>query len=198
MIVAVIVSDRGDQYLPGCVASLKAHVLGDLTTITVDDHDHQLGMAGAVRHGWTQALDAGASYVLHVEEDFRFLEPVFLGDLVYVLDRDSTLAQVVLKRQAWNDLEQAAGGIVEADPSAYEERAAMGRNLRWTAHRKIFSLNPCLIPRHVLELGWPDGNEAEFTQRCLDAGFQFAFYGGKFDPPRVEHVGFHRSAGWRL
>lgn len=196
MIVVVVISDRADQYLPGCVASMAAHVLGDRTTITVDDRDHHLGMAGAVRHGWQQALDAGADYVLHVEEDFRFLEPIFLGDLVRILDAAPVLAQVVLKRQPWNDIEQAAGGIVEADPDAYEEASA--GQLRWTEHRKIFSLNPSLIPRHVLELGWPDGNEAEFTQRCLDVGHRFAFYGGKLDPPRVEHVGFHRSAGWRL
>lgn len=198
MIAAVVVSDRADQYLPGCLASMHAMILGDHDTIVVDDRDHTLGLAGAVRHGWTQALDAGADYVLHVEEDFRFLEPIYLGDLVYILNRACSLAQVVLKRQPWNAIEIAAGGIVEADPAAYTQYGATGRNLCWTAHRKIFSLNPCLIPRKVLELGWPDGNEAEFTQMCLAAGYQFAFFGGRFDSPRVEHVGFHRAAGWRL
>ena len=198
MIVTVFVSDRGDQYLPRCIDTFDTYVYGESDRIVVDDRDHRFGMAGAVRDGWTRALDLGADYVFHVEEDFEFRSPVQLDSLQYILDRAPHLAQVVLKRQPWNEQEKQAGGIVEQEPDAYVECGAMGRNVRWTEHRRIFSLNPCLIPRRTLELGWPDGNEAEFTQRCLDAEMLFAFYGGRFDPPVVHHVGYQRSGGWRL
>lgn len=199
MIGAAFISDRGDLYLPGCLDSVdRMNVAWDGPCEVVDDYEHKLGMAGAVRAAWQWALDSGCDYLFHVEEDFRFLQPVPFDQLVYVLERAPHLAQVVLKRQPWNDEEKAAGGIVECAPNEYVECKAWGRNITWTEHARIFSLNPCLIPRRVLELGWPDGNEAEFTRRCLDAGYRFAFYGPKFAPPMVEHVGEHRSDGWRL
>lgn len=197
MIGCIVVSDRGDLYLPGCINSLQENVRADFTEI-VDDHEHKLGMAGAVRRAWQWALDSGCDYLFHVEEDFRFLQPVDLDSLRYTLDRNPLLAQVVLKRQPVNDEEIAAGGIIESHPDDYTECKAWGRNIIWTEHSRIFSLNPCLIPRRVLELGWPDGNEAEFTQRCIDAGYRFAFYGARHAPPVVEHVGEVRAVGWRL
>lgn len=197
VIAAVIVSDRGDQYLHGCLASMQ-QIDGEMTSVFVDDSAHKLGMAGAVRQGWEEALDLGADYVLHVEEDFLFTHPVRLDDLIYVLDRNPNLAQVVLKRQPWSDEEKRAGGIVEMDPSIYSEFTSWGRRISWTEHARIFSLNPCLVPRSVLEMGWPDGNEAEFTQMCRDRGLRFAFFGTKHAPPVVEHVGVNRAHGWRL
>jgi hypothetical protein len=65
-------------------------------------------------------------------------------------------------------------------------------------HKRIFSLNPCVIPRRVLDLGWPDGNEAEMTTNLVASGYRFAFYGKRDDPPRVIHVGAERGIGWRL
>lgn len=198
MIEVVIVSDRADLYLPDCLRSLADAWPYHPAPIIVDDRLHRLGMAGAVRQGWEQALARGADFVLHVEEDFRFSQPIPIDKLQFVLERCPDLAQVVLKRQPWNEQEKAAGGIIEANPDAYVEHRAFGRNVVWSEHWQIFSLNPCLIPRRVLELGWPDGNEAEFTKRCVDEGLHFAFYGAKADPPLVEHVGHQRAQGWRL
>lgn len=198
MIGCVVVSDRGNLYLPDCLANLAAYLGGSIPVKTVDDSRHTLGMAGAVRAAWQTALDDQWDHLLHWEEDFRIDQPVDLDGMQYVLDRAPHLAQIVLKRQPWNDEEIAAGGIIELHPDDYTEFKAWGRNIRWTEHSRIFSLNPCLIPRSVLELGWPDGNEAGFTEKCLDAGYRFAFYGGRDDPPRVEHVGTVRGTGWRL
>lgn len=194
MIGLVVISDRGDLYLPDCLRSVAVNVDYSFGfTTVVDDREHRLGMAGAVREGWGRALAAGCDFVLHWEEDFLAAGPVDLDDLVAVLDRAPYLAQVVLKRQPWSPEEHAAGGIIECNPDDYTQDDG-----GWVEHERIFSLNPCLIPRNVLELGWPDGNEAEFTRMCLDAGYSFAFYGDRLDPPRVLHVGAERSAGWRL
>lgn len=196
------ISDRGDAYLPSCRESFYAN-FGEFSEVVVDDSDHRLGMAGAVQAAWAWALDAGVDYLLHVEEDFVFTGPVNLDDLVWILDHAPHLAQVVLKRQPWSAEEKAAGGIIEQDPGAYTQCGGMRHSLAWVEHSKIFSLNPCLIPRKVLELGWPSGplgvgNEAGFTQRCIQAGYRFAFYGQMGDPPVVDHVGVERAAGWRL
>lgn len=194
----VVVSDRGDLYLPGCLKELEAD---SWLPHVIDDSTHGLGMAGAVRAGFQWALDNDCDYVLWWEEDFRFgpeMTTVPFGGMKYVLESRPELAQVVLKRQPWNFHEQQCGGIIEANPTAYTEHSSPGQHVHWTEHREIFSLNPCLIPRRVLELGWPDGNEAEFTERCLTAGLRFAFYGKKYDPPLVEHIGFQRGEGWRL
>lgn len=189
----VVISDRGDLYLPDCLRSLAANVDWPFgfTTI-VDDRDHKLGLAGAVREGWGRALDAGCDYVFHLEEDFRFAGAIALSSLGLILVDAPHLAQVVLKRQPWSQEEQIAGGVIECHPDAYTDEGG------WVEHGRYFSLNPSLIPRRVLELGWPDGNEAEFTEICLAKGYRFAFYGAKSDPPRVIHVGTHRAAGWKL
>lgn len=197
-IVVAWLSDRADQYIHQAQASFRQSIDTVLLGKTFDDRDHHLGLAGNVRAAWQWAIDMDCDYLFHVEEDFLFTAPVDLAALQLVLESEPRLAQVVLKRQPWSPPEIAAGGIIEQDPGAYIEVHKWGRSLKWVEHRKIFSLNPCLIPRKILELGWPAGNEAEMTRRCLDAGYRFAFYGGKTDPPKVEHIGAQRSHGWRL
>lgn len=198
MIGLAFISDRGDQYLPKCIASLTANVEPDCLT-TIDDREHRLGLTGAVNKAWAWALDRGCDYLFHVEEDFVFNEPVDLSGMQYILDRCPWLAQVVLKRQPCNPEEAAAGGIIECHPDEYTDKAAFGRNLSWVEHSRIFSLNPCLIPAHVLRMGWPKGGgESEFTQTCVEQGLRFAFYGQRTDPPRVTHIGTERASGWHL
>ncbi len=198
MIGCVVVSDRGARHLPGCIDNLGAYLGGSVPVHIVDDRDHRLGLAGAVQTAWAYALDAGWTHLLHWEEDFRIDRPVPVDDMQWILDRAPHLAQVVLKRQPVNGEEVMAGGIIECHPDDYTECHGLRQSCPWTEHTRIFSLNPCLIPRAVLQLGWPEGNEAAFTQTCVDAGYRFAFYGAKDTPPMVEHVGHTRAAGWRL
>lgn len=201
-VVCVVISDRGNLYLPGCLDSLDQHLPPHIPRIVVDDSDHELGMAGAVQKGWAEALGRGADYVLHVEEDFRFLD-LPLDQMRWILDRCPHLAQVVLKRQPWSAEEHAAGGQMETNPTAYTQMRGLGHDVWWCEHQTLFSLNPSLIPRRTLELGWPSGplgvgNESGMTKQCLDRGMSFAYYGKRDDPPRCEHVGHQRSTGWRL
>lgn len=185
----VVISDRGDTHLPRITQELSDL---EIEFLLVDDRNHHLGLAGAVREAWRLALHTDCDYLLHIEEDFTFPAGIPVAEMVKVAERSPHLAQVVLKRQPWNDTEKQAGGIIEAAPHAYRQR------LGFVEHTEIFSLNPCIIPRRVLELGWPDGNEAEFTIRLLDLGYRFAFFGYTADPPRCIHLGNERAAGWRL
>jgi hypothetical protein len=191
----VVVSDRGDLYLPDCLDNLTT-VLPEAEVLLVNDEDHKLGMAGAVRRGMEMALETGCEFVLWVEEDFRFLDRPPVRDMAIILDFYPHLAQVVLKRQPWSGEEHAAGGIVEMAPSDYSDQSFMG--ISWLEHKRIFSMNPCLIPRNILEFGYPDSNEAGQTERLVAAGFSFAFYGKRDDPPLVHHVGHERGSGWKL
>jgi hypothetical protein len=154
-------------------------------------HPLRRGLAAAVQSAWAD-LPADIDYVFHVEEDFVFVEPVDIDGMAMVLKEHGRLAQLVLKRQPWSPEETAAGGIIESHPDEYRQRDG------WVEHTRIFSLNPCLIPRVVVDMGWPAGNEAEMTARLVADGWSFGFWGRRDDPPRVFHIGARRSAGWML
>lgn len=197
MIGVAFISDRADKYLPGCIHSFVRFVypslsIDEMTVTVIDDRDHRLGMSGAVNAAWDWARAADVDYLLHVEEDFRFTADIDVHALADLLDEDPTLAQVVLKRQPWSPEEHRAGGIIECHPLDYTDLPGH------VVHQRIFSLNPCLIPRRILDLGWPAGNEAEMTTNLVARGYRFAFLGHRSDPPRVEHVGAERGIGWRL
>ncbi len=202
MIAAVFVSDRPpDLYLDNCVKTLdtqpEAELIAERTVI--DDRAHQLGMAGAVAAAWDWALWTNCDYLLHIEEDFEFDRLPLLG-MREVLERNPHLAQVVLKRQPWSPQEHLAGGHLEVAPHLYTQHERDG--MQWLEHDWLFSLNPCLIPRKVLQLGVPESNgrgfEREMTDRCLQAGLRFAYYGHRTDPPRCRHMGPQRAGeGWR-
>lgn len=202
MIAAVFVSDRpADLYLKECMASVMRQPDWDLISdyTVIDDREHKLGMAGAVAAGFDWAMWTDCDFVLWIEEDFEFYRLPLLG-MREVLERNPHLASVVLKRDPWSHIEHMAGGQIEVAPHLYTQRERDG--MQWVEHEFLFSLNPCLIPRKVLELGVPESNErgfeAEMRDRCIDAGLRFAYYGHRDDPPRCKHIGAQRGgAGWR-
>ena len=209
----VVTSHRGDLYLPETLAIAREMLPWDRIEwkVLVDDAGDtscgdqfdaiswsgaRTGLAQAVQRGWNYCLDADFTHVFHLEEDFHLLEPVDLDAMADVLDEFGNVAQITLKRQPWSPEEQRAKGIVEMDPQAYVEVAFPHE---WTQHRRCFSLNPSLIPARIVRQGWPQGNEAEQTQRLVEAGQVFGFWGRKYDPPRCLHVGSQGgmgSQGW--
>lgn len=203
MIVAAFISDRADLYIDECLASFQRYV--DLSLISAheifDDRYHEYGMAGNVQRGFDWAVERQADYVLWVEEDMRFERRVPLREMRDILASHPHLAQCVLKRHPWSHEEVRAGGQMETDPSAYTQHSDAHHT--WVEHQTLFSLNPCLIPCEVVELGWPSGqlgvgNESGMTKKCLDLGLSFAYYGARHDDPYVRHVGHQRGEGWRL
>jgi hypothetical protein len=150
------------------------------------------GFAGAIRAGWDE-IGESCDHITHLEDDFTFNEPVPLERMVAVLKARPDLAQIVLKRQAWNEEERAAGGIVELHPDDFTETVIEGETL--TTHRRFFSTNVCVYPTRLCRVGWPQVPRSEgiFTHLLLrDPMLKFAFWGGKFDPPRIEHIGRER------
>lgn len=219
--LAVITDGRG-EYLKQTIASLSPNLgYGFDGRFLIDDsgdpeyaawlddefphfkrwsHLDRSGLAASVHSAWILARDSGADFLWHQEDDFTFTGPVDLGAMAGVLDEQSHLAQLSLKRQPVNHTEVAAGGFMEVAPWAYiDHRDDSGA--RWVEQEQIFSFNPCLIPRRVLELclaGASDGLERGVTDTLLAAGYRFGILGTITDPPRVTHIGASRSSGWKV
>lgn len=191
MSVTLLLIDDGRPYRERCVASINEMLPSVERPVEVDDSDHELGFAGAIQRGWDQIR---TDWVFHVEADFVFRAPVPLDRMIAVMKRKPYLAQIALKRQAWNAEEREAGGIVECHPEDFEQ--VTDRGDIWTEHRRFFTTNPCLYPAALCRQGWPQVEHSEgiFTHLLLaDSKLRFAFWGPKFSAPAVEHIGEVRT-----
>jgi hypothetical protein len=190
------IGDGRDHYHEASWQSALDHLPRFDHVVTIDDRAHTLGFAGAIAEGWRKVIETGADYVFHLELDFTFLQQVPLDRMIAVLERHPQLAQICLKRQPVNTEEQTAGGIVECHPDDYTQRVDHGDV--YTEHRRCFSTNPCIYPVALCHQGWPQVPQSEgvFTHRLLeDPDVRFAFWGAKFDPPLVLHIGDTRAGG---
>lgn len=162
-------------------------------------HTHRSGMAGAVQAGFTAALSHDPDYVVWVEEDMVLTRPLPLTDAIAALEANPSLAQMCFRREPWDPSE----GTCQLD-AITQLSTFVTEKADYTTHDYLFSLNPCLIPRRVLEIGWPSGpigvgNEDGITRRLLDAGFVFGSWGHAKDGQSwCRHIGNERAAGWRL
>lgn len=193
-VALVVISDGRHAFRRRTLASVAEMLPEFDQTVAIDDRAHELGFAGAIKGAWEQVQ---TDWVFHLEADFTFNEPVPVDAMIRLLERRPHLAQVALKRQPWNEAEIAAGGLVELAPDDYTERR--DDEAVWTEHRRFFTTNPSVYSRALTSLGWPQAAESEglFTHQLLALGHTFAYWGGKFDAPRVTHIGEHRARGWR-
>lgn len=192
----LLIDDGREDYLERSLASLDLSVFDERVTIL--DPEHKLGFAGAIQAGWDEVLTTDCEFVFHVESDFTFNSPPPLHRME-ALARWGWVTQVALKRQPWSPEEVAAGGYVAMDADAFEEWTLTfddGR-YRYLAHRKFWTTNPCLYRSSLCERGWPQESESEgkFGIRLFaeDPNYRSVIWGGKFDPPAVEHIGETRA-----
>jgi hypothetical protein len=122
----LVISDGREEYLHRTLESAREHLPDPDVFIHVDDRYHKLGFAGAIQKGWQLAVDAGVDWLIHLEQDFTFNQPVDVPAIVEVLDRHPHLVQMALLRQPWNRAEKAAGGIVQMHPASYTPAATAG------------------------------------------------------------------------
>ncbi len=194
----LMIGDGRDDVHDRSVASSLKHLPTFDRVVTVDDTTRELGFAGAIAEGWRQVL-AGpdVDWVFHLELDFLFHEDVPLERMIGVLVAQPKLAQMSLKRQAVNDAETAAGGIVEAHPDDFTQMSNHGDV--WTEHRRYFTTNPSVYPAALCQLGWPQVPESEghFTHQLLDdPELRFGIWGPKFAAPAVQHIGTRAGHGY--
>lgn len=157
--------------------------------------DGRQGFGGAIRCAWAHVLQDHETHVWHAEDDFTYNRRVPIDDLLHTLDHRPHLIQLALRRQAWNEHERLAGGIVEQHPDEYEDHSSPHGS--WLEHRLFFTTNPSLYRRSLIEQQeWPEGRESEghFTHRILasDPDARFGFWGSRFTSPWVTHIGHER------
>jgi len=160
------------------------------------------GFSGTIGGAWSWLLrETDAEFVVHLEDDFRFVKLVEWRRLAAVLAKHKNLAQMALVRQPWNDVEIAAGGVLEVAPERY--LPAMHDANHWLEHRVCFTTNPCIYRRSLLTRGWPnvDRSEGIFTHELLNEGspevpgtqVRFAYWQGEEDRAVwVYHIGAQR------
>jgi len=153
------------------------------------------GFGGAIRAAWSALRDkSSARYIFHLEDDFTFNRQVPLDDMIEILDEEDRVAQVALRRQAWNDDERRAGGVIEIQPDAYTQH--LGHDVSWLEHDLFWTTNPSLYRRQlILERDWPEGlrSEGVFSFQLRDDGHRFAYLGERTDQPWVHHIGNERA-----
>ncbi len=194
MICLIFITD-GRDCAKDAFASAQEHLPKPDQLVYVDDSDHERGFHGAVQAAWDLVPD-DADYVFHLEDDFIFQEAVPIDQMIWLLENKPWLAQVSLKRQAVNEEEKAAGGIVEAHPDDFEERSE--NEIDYTVHKRYFTTNPSLYRADLCKRGWPQVPHSEgiFTHQLLNDDYSFAIYGKKHAPPMVEHVGIRQGKGY--
>ncbi len=218
MIALLVMTDGRDDTLHETLASFAANVSGPISERWIHDdtgdwrHAAELaerypefdvietegrsGFGGAIRNAW-ETLDrlSVARFVFHLEDDFTFTRPADLGDLADVLDLYPHLAQIAYRRQAWNDAERAAGGVIEQHPEDYTEQRA-GALGPWLEHRRFFTTNPSLYRAELRQRRWPQGAESEgrfgVSLFADNPATRCAFWGARTDPPAVHHIGAER------
>lgn len=153
------------------------------------------GFGGAINAAWRHLhRESLAAHVFHLEQDFTFNRPVPLAALAATLNERPHLAQLALRRQAWNPTEVTAGGVIETNPHAYVE--VDGAHGRWLEHRLFWTTNPSLYRSELTAVGWPtcDRSEGVFTHQLLaDPDLRFGYWGGRDSGEAVHHIGDHRT-----
>jgi hypothetical protein len=227
-IALLVITDGRDDYLRQCVESLQV-VDGELTEMWMYDDTGDAtyraelarrypqfrhisggprqGCAGAVRSAWLQLQEgSNARFVFHLEQDFVLTRRIDVDAMAALLDSHPELAQVALRRQPCNPLEEAAGGVVEQHPDWYADRS--DGDTRWLEHRVFWTCNPCLYRYDMLQLGWPEHrpgrySEDTFHRRLLvdgtpgvpGANVRYAYWGARDSGVLVRHVGVRRATG---
>lgn len=191
--------DTGDGEHATKLAALYPH----WTVLATKDRQ---GFGRAIQGAWALVAAAStAKWICHWEDDMIPNRPVDLAGMVGLLETQPHLAQVVLRRQAWNAAERAAGGIIEQHPTDYTD-CSDGAGRRWVEHTRFWSTNPSVYSRALCHIGWParDQSEGHFGIGLRQLGLpwgipgedvRFAFWGARDDPPAVEHIG-HTRAGY--
>lgn len=215
MIALLVVTDGRRDCIQQSIPSLLGNVHGPITHRVIHDDsgdpdyrdwlswefaafevigpDRRTGFSGAYGNAWRYLAERPERFVFGVEDDFTYNRPVDLTAMAELLDRQPHLAQVALRRQAWNEQEKAAGGVVEQHPGDYED--CSDGDTHWLEHRRFLTTNPGLYRTELCRHGWPQAPNSEgiLTHQLIeDPGLRFAFWGRRSDAPWVTHIGAQR------
>lgn len=217
MILLLVMTDGRKDCIAQAIPSALANLVGPITTKIIHDDSGDIeyrlwlevmfpdfhivatpgrqGFAGAYRSAWEWiSTNATEPYVFSTEDDFTFNRNIPLMSLARVLDQESNLIQLALRRQPWNDQERAAGGIVEQHPDAYVDRSSVDDE--WLEQRLFFTTNPSLYRMSLCSLTWPSGpySEGRFSHDLLvDPAIRFGYWGARSSGEWCKHIGQDRN-----
>lgn len=192
-LVKILVNDSGDE-------DYANHLRGTYPDFEQVHHETRRGLRGVQISAWQTALDhRDVDYVLHWEGDFLpLIDKIPVDAMRWLLESRPHLAEVALKRQplARYPGEIEHGGYMQLYREHYVERPG------YVESKMVFTMNPCLVPRKVVELFVEcplDGNpESYFTPYLVERGYWFGFLGTIDEPPHVFHLGIDRAPGWYI
>lgn len=203
----LLIRDHGRwQYLERCIESIDREIgldFFDRRILSEDGHtvdfqefkclstgkDRQ-GLSANLAQAWG-ALDTDDEWVFDVESDF-VIEDAPLTEMAATLDAFRNVANMVLVRQPWNQEEIRAGSVLKTRRAHFDDMGG------WLKHDRGFWLNPYVAHASLLRSLCP-GVETDLTNQCKARGLEFAYWGGRNDPPRCWHIGADGgmgSAGW--
>ena len=164
-------------------------------SIVIRHHDEDSeGFCKATARLWAKCAEADVNFVFWLEHDFLIERRFNLAPLAALLIEKPELAQVALVRNAVNEREENAGGIIDVHPRS-DYVHVVRDNHQWLEHRINFTTNPSLMRRQFMEENpWPDYSsecEGKFSADFLARGYHFAYWGD--GTPWVTHVGPMRT-----
>jgi hypothetical protein len=161
-------------------------------------HPH-LGHGPAVAYARRRAAQMGTPWVFFSEDDYEFNRPIDLEAIARQMIEHPSVAQMVIRRQAWFPSELASGGMIERfDPELFTERSQNGTT--WIEHRQFYSLNPHLTRRSFIAAHpWPARPNSEHhfgRQLFARPGITSGIWGSKGDAPWATHFGERVGSGY--
>jgi hypothetical protein len=115
-------------------------------------HEKNEGLSVTWSQFWDLIKDRDYDYIWHQEDDVEILEPVLITDLIELLERDPSLSQVQLARQAWYHN--------ETDPVPAKDDY-LYKNFRYVKNSFIFSPMASLYPHRLTKI--PYRNHYDFN-----------------------------------
>ena len=215
MVTLLIITNGRREYLERTLSTLgKLH--GNLSRILIHDDSgdedyhnwlkqfnyelaatKRVGFRGAMISAWQKLKEDSNGWVFHLEDDFLFLDDVYIDNMINVIKNHNYIKQIVLLRQPIGNRsrEQIKGGIIASHPERYEDKTD-GINY-WVEHRVGFSCNPCIYKKSLIyEYPWPDvlHSEREYGRVLFkDPNAKCAYWGKSTNKPKVFHIGDIRS-----
>lgn len=158
-------------------------------------YTERVGFAKAMISAWDKLREDKNEWIFHLEEDFIFLEDIYIDAIIDVMNHNKHIVEMVLLRQPIGHRERMKGGIIASHPERYEDKT--DNTNYWVEHRVNFSCNPCLYRKSLIsKYEWPDTpySEREYGKKLFsEPEVRCAYWGKSTDQPRVYHIGNIRS-----
>lgn len=108
-------------------------------------HKENQGLSATWSEFWNLIKERNYDYIFHQEDDITVLEPILITDLIELLEKDKSISQVQLSRQAWYPS--------ETDPD-YSDTDFVYKNFRYRKESCIFSPMASLYPLEVCKINY--------------------------------------------